>query len=85
MSRDHSSQDWAEAILSSRRLEFEELERYVGYVRQQAYYEGLTAHLRPGQHGTPFHECPWCSSEELDLKAHLLTCEEVPPELRGEE
>jgi hypothetical protein len=85
MSRDNSSEEWAEAILRSRRQEFEELERYVGYVRRQAYYEGLTDHLRPGKQGTPFHECPFCSAEELDLHTHLITCEEVPPELKGEE
>lgn len=84
MSRDLTSEEWAEALTGKRRREVEEFERLVSYVRREAYYEGLTHHLRAGKNGTPFHECPFCSAEEVDLHTHLITCEEVPPHLRGE-
>jgi hypothetical protein len=84
VSRDLTSAEWVENLVGPRERELEELKRHLSYVRQRAYYEGLTHHLRPGVQGTPFHECPFCSAEEVDLHGHLITCEDVPPELRGE-
>ncbi|NUR38794.1 MAG: hypothetical protein HOV73_01740 [Streptomyces sp.] len=84
MSRDMTSEEWAEELIGKRRLYLEQFERKVSYVRRQAYYEGLTHHLRPGMQGTPLYECPFCSAEETDLHTHLITCEEVPLHLRVE-
>lgn len=77
-----TSQEWADALVRGPEQELQEFKRRVSYVRRQAYYEGLTAHLRPGKGGTPFHECPFCSAEELNLHNHLITCNDVPEELR---
>lgn len=85
MSRDFNSQEWAEVILRPREQELDQLKRTLSYVQREAYYEGLTVHLRPGLQGTPFHECPFCSSEELDLHQHLITCGEVPEHLKPPE
>lgn len=86
MSRDLTSEEWAEDILRPEQERVQRLERYLSYVRQQAYYEGLTHHLRPGKQGGLLHECPFCSAEEAGgLFAHLIACEEVPEHLRGKQ
>ena len=79
MSRDMTSGEWLEELVRPRKMALEELERHLSYIRQQAYYEGLTHHLRPGRGGEPFHVCPFCSYEApASLHDHLITCEEVP-------
>ncbi len=85
MSRDNTSEEWAEAILRPEQQRVEQLERYVSYVRREAYREGLTHHLRAGNQGTPFHTCPFCSADDnVDgLFNHQITCDEVPEHLRG--
>lgn len=82
VSRDLTSAEWAEEILRPRELELVDLKRRISYVRRRAYYEGLTAHLRPGNADGAAHSCPFCSEEWPDLHDHLIICQEVPDELR---
>lgn len=82
MIRDFTALDWMDTILRPREKEVEKLRSHLGYMRKQAYYEGLTRHLRPGEQGRPEYECPFCSDMVNDLPNHLILCEEVPGELR---
>lgn len=52
MSRDYTSDEWIDAIMRPRRLEVEELERYLRYVQETARAEGRAEARKRGTPGT---------------------------------
>lgn len=79
MSRDLTSAEWAEQLLQPRRMELDHQTAVLGYVREQAFLEGVTAHLRD-----TYWKCPFCHDGTANLPEHLITCEQVPEHLREE-
>ena len=77
VSRDFTSAEWMETLLRHPRQQLAELERTIRYIREQAFREGATAHLRGS-----YQECPFCKEGAADLPRHLILCEEVPEHLR---
>lgn len=77
MSRDFTSQEWADELRREPEQELDRVTRYGRYIRRAAFLEGMTAHLR-----NDLWPCPFCQEATTDLPGHLVACGEVPEHLR---